>query len=439
MTNSQEQENAKSLKAPDVSTRTFGGILVYDGAGHYPGLELLNFVYNTVSDTLLPTEDKPPIRHQAHDFARMLVWGEELFESHPKKDSVLFDTDTEIAIRRLLECLQLEIPSTTKRPTWERAHFFPYTRSLIHWDARKKKGGRDISIERRYLRGGGALAFHVLRKDPDIDRLKLNRDGFEHLFEITNDGALEQLVSVLAEHSYRDVEEKIDDIEPQSLLVNDDLEDLYRAGVANILSHTEMASVTRIRSLLRWTAFWLVLLQHRRAARKLGREGSFLILDCASRYAQLRRFSQRCLKEKMSLIVESIEKASEELNGTLPEKGKNAIRSFFWASAATVGLLNSWRGRRHFTLGIGMIETLVMAATASGEDTTFENFLDDHLFGDCNLVIGRNSADRAGILSAIDASVFEDNENHLARQMSAAGFLTEYSDATRMVGMTNDL
>ena len=65
------------------------------------------------------------------------------------------------AIRHLLKCIQLPIPSTNKAPGWDRAHFFPYTKSLIHWDARIR--GKNLQIQRRYLRGGGALAFKVLR------------------------------------------------------------------------------------------------------------------------------------------------------------------------------------------------------------------------------------------------------------------------------------
>ena len=419
-------------KAPEVSRNLFGGVLVYDGAGHYPGLELLNFVFGTETGRLLADEDPIRIRRRSHDFARKLVWDEEGFSDDPRKESVVFNDDSEIALRRLLECLQLEIPNLKKRPSWERAHFFPYTRSLIHWDARRRAQG--VGIERRYLRGGGALAFHVLRKDADSERRERIENGLRNLYGLTESGALEQLASVLLEQGYQDAEVQADDIEPQSEIFDDGLEELYVSGTENILGHTELPSVIRIRSLLSWTAFWLVTVQHFRAARYLGQEESFLICDCGSQYPQLRRASQRCLKEKQALILEAVDAEVSQLEGTLPDKQRNSIRGFFWASAATIGLLNAWRGRRHFTLGIGMIESLVLASTPKDSELTFEKFLHEELFHKFRLVVGRASAEEAGLVSSIDASVFEDNENHLSVQMSAAGFLTEYSDATRMVG-----
>jgi hypothetical protein len=427
------EESNKALTGPEISRAIFGGVLEYDGAGHYPGLELLNLVYGTGTETLLPDEDEIHIRRRAHDFARKLVWSEDVFEEHPLKDEVLYDRFSGEALRRLLECLQLEIPSTKQRPNWERAHFFPYTQSLVHWDARERT--KRIIIERRYLRGGGALAHRILRKDPDGPRLQRIRTGFQGLYEITKESALEQLAAVLASKGYSDPEDRTDEIELHSTVFNDDLEEIYRQGTERILAHTDLASVVRIRSIIRWTAFWLVLAQHVRAARKLALDDSYLITDCASSYPQLRRASQRCLKEKQALILEAVDMTVEERHGTLPKQRRNSIRSFFWASAATVGLLNAWRGRRHFTLGIEMIETLVMASTSPGSAITFEKFLHDHLFKSYRLVIGRTSAEKADLLGTIDGSVFEDNENHLARQMSAAGFLTEYSDATRMVGI----
>ena len=41
---------------------------------------------------------------------------------------------------------------------------------------------------------------------------------------------------------------------------DDALENLYRDGTCSILEHTDLASVVRIRALMRWTAFWLVLI-----------------------------------------------------------------------------------------------------------------------------------------------------------------------------------
>ena len=107
---------------------------------------------------------------------------------------------------------------------------------------------------------------------------------------------------------------------------------------------------------------------------------------------------------------------------------------FFGATAATVKLLNAWGGRRHFTLGLDMLETLVLAGIRSRGEKSFEWFLDYWLYERCGLVVGRRAAERARLLDTFDASIFEDNESQLQNQMAAAGLLKQYSDATRMVG-----
>jgi hypothetical protein len=425
-------QQTQNLMGPDVSRELFGGVLEYDGAGHYPGLELLNMIIGAEGEMKFPPGESVAISRTAHDFARRLVWDEE-FERHPERRNVLVDEATEDAIRRLMECLQLEIPSSKKRPTWGRAHFFPYSKSLIHWDARERPPrSNNIKIERLYLRGGGALAYRVLRLDHDIERLERCRSGFDALFA-EHSSPLERLVKVLAEHGAKDKTAKVDEIERESNVRNDKLDDLYRDGVARIVEHLELSTVSRIKALMNWTGFWLILAQHQRAAQSINEPAPFLVVDCSGLHPQLRRASQRSLKDAQALIAYAVDEKVRKQNGTLAKARRNSMRSFFWATAATVKLLNSWRGRRHFTLGLDILETLVLAATRGKSELTFDEFVDDWLYGHCRLVVGRNAGERSGLLSSFDASIFEDNENHLAIQMEAAGLLTQYSDATRMV------
>ena len=426
MPNTQSEDK---VNGPELSRQIFGGILDYDGAGHYPGLELLNIVYGTVDETLLPEEGLISVRKRAHDFARRLVW-DEAFTDTSEKQKVLYDTETEDAVRQLLACLQLPIPSTSKTPGWERAHFFPFTRSLIHWDARKR-GGR-IKVERRYLRGGGALAYHVLRKDPDQHRLNRCRAGFSALFSDNDNSALEKLAQTLLVHGHIDQIANEDQIEADCTAFDDQDDDLLRDGIVNILEHDELSAVARIRALMNWTAFWLLLIQHRRSSQFLNTSPTVLICDCGASHAQLRRASQRCLKEVEGTIMGAVDKAAD--GKELKAQQRNKLRSFFWASAATIKLLNAWRGRRHFTLGLELAETLVLAALNKSAEMPYEEFVDQWLYEKCKLVIGRQAAEKSGLLESFDSSVFEDNEDQFAVQMRAAGLLTEYSDATRMVG-----
>lgn len=419
----------EEVTAPSLSRTIFGGVLDYDGAGLYPGLELLNLVFGTQAKSLLPNDASIMIKRRSHDFARRLVW-DDSFTNTKEKNEVLYDIHTEEAVRHLLSSLQLPIPSTSKSPGWDRAHFFPFTKSLIHWDARKRAGR--IKIERRYLRGGGALAFHILRTDPDSARLKKIQQGFSDLYSDNDESALEKLAETLLVRGHNDSEAVEDRLESESELKGDENEELLRDGVANILGHAELSAVARIKALMNWIAFWLILIQHSRASAYLGTPPSALICDCNSSHAQLRRASQRCLKDMEALILGAAEKAAD--GAELKPKQRTKLRGFFWASAATIKLLNAWRGRRHFILGLELAETLVLAGIKGTSEMPFEQFVDDWLYDRCRLVIGRAAAQKHNLLESFDASVFEDNENSLTVQMRAAGLLAEYSDTTRMVG-----
>lgn len=432
MSDNEPKNPTQIFMGTDISRNLFGGVLEFDGAGHYPGLELLNIITGTEGKNKFPPGETVRITRTAHDFARRLVWDEK-FDSHPKRQNVFVDEATEDAIRRLMECLQLEIPSSNKRPSWARAHFFPYSKSLIHWDARQRPlNTNKISIERIYLRGGGALAYRVLRLDPNLDRLERCKVGFETLFA-DNKSPLERLVNVLAGHGAKDEIPNVDAIEKNSCVRNDKLDDLYRDGVARIVEHIELSSVSRVKALMNWTGFWLILAQHQRAAQSINEPAPYLVVDCSGLHPQLRRSSQRSLKDAQALIVHAVDEHVKNANGSLPKASRNRMRGFFWATAATVKLLNAWRGRRHFTLGLDILETLVLAATSGKSELTFDHFVDEWLYRNCRLVVGRNAAEQSGLLASFDASIFEDNENHLATQMEAAGLLTQYSDATRMV------
>lgn len=430
-------------KGPDISIEIFGGILDYDGAGHYPGLELLNLVFGTSENILLPDTETVKIRRKAMDFARKLVW-DDFFSSHPRRNEVLLDEDSEEALSHLMECLQLEIPSTNKRPGWDRAHFFPYTRSLIHFDARRAKKTKEtdhlVEIHRRYFRGGGALAYKILRLDRNEKRLNFIQKGFESLYESTVDSPLDLLAQTLASLSKSDEEARKDLVDERSKVRNDELDELFRDGVASILQHTKLSTVTRIKAVVNWTAIWLTILQMVRSVRYLDADRivSPIIIDCGAGHAQLRRASQRCLKEKQAIIVEAVELCRGRQfgeNSRLSKQQADKIKSFFWATAATSKLLNAWRGRRHFILGLDALETLVLAGVEQGSQMTFGDFVHEWLYKKCHFVVGRTSAQDAGLLANFDASIFEDNEAKLVEQMSAAGLLTEYSDATRMVGL----
>lgn len=422
----------KILKGPEVSRELFGGVLDFDAAGHYPGLELLNFVYCNGGEEVLPRGGSVHLLRRSHDFGRRLVW-DESFESDPRRHTVLLGDDAaEETLRELLRCLQLDIPSGSKDPKWSRAHFFPYTPSLIHWDARDRNG--KIGIERLYLRGGGALAFKILRSDENLVRNQRMKEGFQQLYAATAESPLEILAGFINDQSKQDVQPSEDEIERLTRSNLDEFEDVYRDGMLNILEQRDATSVAKVRAIMGWTALWLVLMQNKRARGRLNLGSTPIICDCGANSAQLRRASQRCLQEVLDNIVQAVVKVEPKL----PNAQRNKIRSFFWATAAANGFLNAWRGRKHFTLSVDVLEMIVLAMIPSGKELPYERFVTEVLYDRLGIAIGRGAAEASGLVNSIDASIFEENEAQLAHQMIAAGLVTQYSDATRMVSPRND-
>jgi hypothetical protein len=418
----------KVRKGPEVSRELFGGVLDFDAAGHYPGLELLNFVYcNSIGDPL-PGGDEVKITRRSHDFGRRLVW-DDGFKEDPRRHNVLLDdTSAEETLRDLLRCLQLDIPSGAKDPKWSRAHFFPYTSSLIHWDARERS--KKIGIERLYLRGGGALAFKILRSDPDAERVERIREGFKQLYSATAESPLEVLAAFINEQSKTDEQPVVDEIEKVSRANLDKFENIYCEGILNILEQQDATSVSKVKSIMGWTAIWLVLMQNRRARHSLELEQGPIICDCGAGSPQLKRASQRCLQDVLGNILGAVKKVA---GPNFPKAQRNKIRSFFWATASANGFLNAWRGRKHFTLTVDALEMIVLATIPTGIEMPFERFVTQVLYDRLGIVVGRGAAEASGLMNSIDASIFEENEKQLALQMIAAGLVTQYSDATLMV------
>jgi hypothetical protein len=420
-----------TVSAPEITKTLFGGVFDADGSGHYPGLELLNLVVCCTEGTLPPNKEIHVLR-AAHDFGRQLIT-DQLVSS--RKESVLLDEHTAVVVAHLLRCLELEVPNVVKAKGWERTHFFPYTRSLVHWDARKgRQAGKEVQLERRYLRGAGAYAFSVLRHDTNAERIAKNRFGFEALYPKGKNSSLELLAATLRSQGATDPEDKpsLDTIEGLSVLHHDKWEDLFRDGIGNILSHLNLPTVQRVRAVMNWTSIWLTLLEADRALAIKDQTQLAVVVDCAGTHPQLRRAAQRCFKG-LSSAIEQVSREEGIRQGSLSAQQINKIRGFFGNTAAAGGLLNSWKGRRNFTLRLPALEALVMAAVPAGEEMEFERFISSWLYAKCNIVAGREAASLAGMLSAFDGTIFEENERRLAEQMNSAGMLKVFSDATRMV------
>lgn len=420
-----------NVSAPDVTKALFGGVFDVDGSGHYPGLELINLVV-CCAEGVLPQTEHVHVHRVAHDFARQLITDSLTAE---RRTAVLLDDHTANAVAQLLRCLELEVPNIVKSKGWERTHFFPYTRSLVHWDARKgRQAGVDVQLERRYLRGAGAYAFAVLRKDKNNQRLEATRNGFEALYPRDRKSPLEMLMVTLRSKGKIDPDDQpsLDQIEAASRVSDDDWDELYRDGMCNILSHESLPAVQRVRAVMNWTSIWLVLAEAARAVALRSDAPFAVVVDCAGTHPQLRRAAQRCLKDLVG-VIEQVSRDEGARQGQLSNQQLGKIRGFFGNTAAAGGLLNAWKGRRHFTFRLPAIEALVLASVKAGAEMEFDQFLTGWLHERCRIVTGRQAAARAGMLIAFDGTIFEENEKRLAEQMRSAGMLRVFSDATRMV------
>ena len=419
------------MKTPDISQELVGGILVSDAAGHYPGLELLNYIYGC-SDGVLSDDSSPQFERAGQDFARRLVWDPKTFADKKLGEDAFVGDAAQVVLGHLLRCLQLPVADRGST-NWEAAHFFPYTRALVHWDARNPRSAArtEAQIERRYLRGGGAFAHKILREDPDADRKEAIRRGFESLMPQGQSTPLDRLATVLRNKGAKTSHIKCE-IEEQAVSRQDEQDNHFRTGIERIFSHSDLSSTARVKGIMNWTGFWLAICQSERSAARLGHPRTGIIIDCGSGPSQLRRESARALKEIISSIGDAAADCLPE-GEELKTKARRDMAGFFTRSCAWIGMLNAFTGRRHFIVGLDLLEALVLAQVSFGEEISYETFI-DRLENSFGLIIGRNSARTEGLLARLDASIFEDNEEAFARQLGAAGLLHAYSDTTRMVG-----
>ncbi|WP_406815126.1 hypothetical protein [Mycobacterium sp. M23085] len=419
------------MQTPEISHEMVGGILLADAAGLYPGLELLNYIYGCPTD-ILSDADAPTFVRVGHDFARRLVWDQDRFAADNMGSDAFVGEDASAVLAALLKCLQLPVPDR-KSANWEAAHFFPYTRSLIHWDARtRRSSARDsVRVERRYLRGGGALAHRVLRSDPDRDRRETIRVGFRELMPDDASTPLDSLASVLSRYGAK-TDAQVDPIEQQASPREDALDGNFRNGIRSILSHTDLSSTARVKAIMNWTGFWLAICQKNRSAGRLGTEPTSIVIDCGTGPGQLRRESARALKEIVATIVTAAQDCLPE-DELLKTKSRQDLQGFFTRTCAWIGMLNAFTGRRYFVIGLDLVEALTLAHVQADAEISFENFT-RVLYDNYGLVFGREAAARTGALNRLDASIFEDNEAAFATQLLTAGLMHAYSDATRMVG-----
>jgi hypothetical protein len=440
----------------DIVQQTFGVNLQEQGRGFYVSLELLAIARGVrlhQPDNFL-SPDVPVVAYErrSHDFARRIAVGfnfEENAEDTAQLSGALSGKTSLDTLNALLSSLLVEVPGRRKAAAWPAAHFHPFVGELIHYDAvvRRKRP----SIERYTFRDGGGWAYHVLRSDPNRNRRARIGQALSVLVEDSG-SALGRIAAALQTHDaarpsiFEDTSEaEIDTYDAQS-----PWPDTLRAGVANITERDSLPTARRIEGLMHWVPYCLARHQLHLARLSLGQPQELVLIDMTRDANPIRRRSQELLQRFRWDIAEALSATACKWRADATHAGDVARaerlskyvhananftkspRAFFSESLAAVGALNATSGRRHFTLKIPMLETMVAALLQPGEEEEFHRFC-RRLFEQLRVVVDDRTARGEGLTRSIDGGVFRVNSEAFRSRLSAAGLLTHYSDATSIV------
>jgi hypothetical protein len=452
----------------ELVEEVFGGVIDDDSAGFYTALELFGILGGTITSgkPLLPNEGCVETKLNGADFARRYAWtpqdpkdrqlritgGElEIFEGHLRDINAVEHQP----LRGLVAALAAPRRPGTRNPrTWTGSHLMPYSVELAHWDVAGRAETRGASentrivTERYYLRGAGALIHKIIRKDKNEARLSAVR---EKLTETLQPNSISDRLFGILNTKNRSGSENpsVDQIEDRAR--RDEGcpkgEECLRAAVSNILSHDNLDKYIRIDSLLYLLPLTVMCLLLRKAdvineAGKLFVSG---VVDFGTRPSQLRRVSKASLSSAQKRIERALKVSGENLlagsssdiRSGITKAAVSGVKGYYPRSAAAIGYLNSFTGIRHHVLKDPLINALVMAEIgADEEEITLDEFC-NRLFEHWGMVINRQSAQKAGLLKEMNGAVFDGNTNeYFASSLRRLGVLREFSDQTRMVGVS---
>jgi hypothetical protein len=361
-------------------------------------------------------------------------------------------SDTRATLAALVDALTVPFPGRRGRQPFKHRLLYPYVGELIHYDAVDRRG--NVSLERYTFRGAGGLAYKMLARDADRDRLARSEEGLLNL--ISDSGsALGRLASALRSHDVVPLpgaaefdDERAGDAEPRR-------EGMRWAaalcdGVANIVGRDALTRAKRIELLMHWVPYCIARYQLDVATAVLERPTIEIPVDLRSGPNTIRRASQELLQrvpatigQALALTAQRLADAAEGADSAafhqIADDGLGAkthlksARAFFTSTLWTVGALNAPAGTRHFTLRLSLLEAIVAAGIPPNQDMPFTDFCGEVLFSRYGLLVDQGAARRSAVADAIDTAEFEENGEILARRLSSLGLLTEYSDATRIV------
>ncbi len=443
--------SASDAKSTRVVKELFGTQVQEQGKGFYVSLEFFAIIRGVIrlapTDLLSPSVDVITYERISHDFARRVAT-HTVIDNEQLARAVQGTTTLE-TLDALLSSLVVEIPGRRKEPEWFAAHFYPFVGELVHYDAVRRGGHRQPSIERYLFRDGGGWAYHVLRKDPDVERRTQSTELLRVLMDDSG-SALGRVVKALHTHDLAQAA-RFNDISEAETDDRDEASpwpDFLRRGVNRIAARTKSPRAKRIEQLMNWIPYCLARHELALARLELRLDREIITVDATRDTAnQLRVHSQNILNQYSWQIAEALtvralalmeaETATEgrEQWRRLTEPNASFTKSpkgFFLGTLGAVGALNAVAGRRHFVFKPPILEALVCATLQPEQEMEYNAFL-NRLYGDYSIVISDRTAARTGLTMDIDAAVFSANSLAFKERLEAAGLLTHYSDASRLV------
>lgn len=444
----------------EVVLDLFGVNIEQQGRGFYVSLELLAIargVFESRQGNLLdPEVDVVSYRRSSHDFARRVAAGAAIA---PETLRAAADGEETLeTLQALTSSLLVQIPGRRKSPSWYNSHLYPFVGELIHYDAAERRapglprGVKVPHIERYVLRGGGGWAYRVLRSDPDSTRRIGTR---ERLCDLVRDSAtsLGEIARALRAHDYDAEEDVFPDRTEAEVNTFDYLSpwpEHLRRGVNSIVSRDQVPRAKRIESLMHWTPYCLARHQLHLARVSIGLSRETVFVDMLKDGSPLRRLSQGGLDGFRKNIVNAIIQRATDLHRdavtgnqdevarrfaehmTPSKAGTGSPAAFFSETMAAVGALNATTGRRHFTLKPPMLEAMVCASLAPGQEEELYSFC-SRIFDDYRIIIDDRTAGEHNLTVDVDASILARNLDAFRSRLAATGLLTQYSDATSIV------
>ncbi len=438
------QKNAAS----ETCRNAFGALLTSQGRGYYVTLELLAIAWGTLhhDGEVLPAFNEADTvleyARRSHDFARRWMSGELSHSEH------VGGAEGPESLRALLESLRVPIPNRRVLPGWLGQHLYPYVGELIHYDAVSRKGR--VLIERYLYRGAGALAHKMLRCDTDPARLEANRNGLRLLVSDAG-GSLGSLALACSAHDAARGDDTTDafkdELEPRANIDTTPWVEHLRQGFSNIVQRDDLARSKKIDLLMVWVPYCIARHQLDRAAQILGEELSVIPMSLTVNRSAVRQLARREFDHSRALIdralvaeakraaKSSTEDADRDIYLRLANtrSWRNPLAAFFSGTMATAGAVNAHVGSRHFTAQLSMLEALVCASLAPGEELEYHRFCSEILAKQFRLLVDPPAGSHFGLMKYLDNADLEANASQLANDLHGLGLLSEYSDATRMV------